>query len=74
MGTKVRVLVDCLGYKPDQVVDFPPSVAKQLAESGQVDPNKDAVNYCLKELNAAIVVHAESVPKDDTTPKEGTAL
>lgn len=63
MGTKVRVLclitVAGIGYKPDQVVDLPSAVAKSLAAEGQVDPHKEAVAYCIRELGAEVIVHVD---------------
>lgn len=63
MGTKVRVLcqitVAGVGYKPDQVVDLPSAVAKSLAAEGQVDPHKEAVAYCIRDLGAEVIVHAD---------------
>lgn len=62
MGTKVRILavvmLDGITYHPNQVVDFPPAVAKALAADGQVDPNKNAVAYCVEQLGAEVVVHS----------------
>jgi len=61
MGTKVRVLVDTyvdgVSYAPNQVVDFPAQQAQALAKSGNVDPAKDAVDYCVQELGVAVIVH-----------------
>lgn len=58
---KVRILaalvLDGIGYVPNQVVDMPAAAAKQLAADGQVDPHKDAVAYCTKELGAEVIVH-----------------
>lgn len=59
MGVKSRILSDCLGYKPNQVVDFQTPLAKTLADAGLIDSNKAAVNYCLNELAASVVVHAD---------------
>lgn len=63
MGTKVRVLctirVDGVEYRPNQVVDLPPAVAKSFAAEGQVDPHKDAIAYCVRELGAEVIVHAD---------------
>lgn len=61
MGTKVRILavltLDGITYKPNQVVDMPPAPAKALAANNQVDPHKEAVAYCVKELGAEVIVH-----------------
>lgn len=61
MGTKVRILVAGLiagvMYKPDQVVELPHALAKAHAADGMVDPNKEAVAYCVNELGAAVIVH-----------------
>lgn len=62
MGTKVRVLSDIqiegVSYKPNQVVDLPANLAKQQASAGTVDPTAEAVDYCLAELKAEVIVHA----------------
>ena len=58
---KVRILADVqvegTDYKPNQVVDLPTDVAKQLAKAGQVDPNPDAVTYCIEKEGAEVIVH-----------------
>lgn len=59
MGIKARILVDCLGYKPDQIVDFPPHLAAHLTDDGAIDPHKDAVSYCLETLGASVVIHGD---------------
>lgn len=65
MGTKVRVLaaltLDGITYQPDQVIDLPAVVAKAFADLGQVDPHKDAVAYCVKELGREVIVHTAPV-------------
>lgn len=61
MGTKVRILVACaiggMSFKPDQVVDLPATLAKQHAAAGEVDPNKEAVAYCVNELKAEVIAY-----------------
>lgn len=63
MGTKVRILVavtlDGVTYRPDQVVDMPAGAAKALAAEGQVDPHRDAVAYCIRELKAEVITHVD---------------
>ncbi len=61
MGTKARVLVACMIggmlLKPDQVIDLPSDLAKRHAKNGEIDPTKAAVDYCLNELGASIVLY-----------------
>lgn len=44
-SVKVRVLVDCLYGRCDDVVTLAADVAKAAAEAGQVDTDKAAVAY-----------------------------
>lgn len=61
MGTKVRVLsdisIDGVEYKPNQVVDLPTAVAKQQVATGNVDASPEAVDYCIAELKAEVIIH-----------------
>lgn len=61
VGTKVRILTDVnvqgVDYKPNQVVDVPAAIAKQLAGAGSADASADAVAYCVDELKAEVIVH-----------------
>jgi ABC-type nitrate/sulfonate/bicarbonate transport system substrate-binding protein len=76
MGTKVRILaalqLDGVSYQPNQVVDMPPAAAKAFTADGQVDANKDAVNYCIKELGAEVIVHG-AVEEPAAAPSEPPA-
>lgn len=78
MGTKVRVLclitVAGIGYKPDQVVDLPSAVAKSLAAEGQVDPHKEAVAYCIRELGAEVIVHVDPVDAEAAAAAKAAAI
>ena len=77
MGTKVRVLavlpIGGITYQPNQVVEFEAPVAKTLAESGQVDPHKEAVAYAIKELGAEVVVHA-APPAESTEEQQAEVI
>lgn len=78
MGTKVRVLcminVDGVEYKPDQVVDLPAGIAKSLAAEGQVDPHKEAVAYCVKELGAEVVMHVDPAEAAEAAAAKAAAI
>lgn len=78
MGTKVRVLctirVDGVEYHPNQVVDLPPAVAKSFAAEGQVDPHKDAIAYCVRELGAEVIVHADPAAVEAAAAAKATAI
>lgn len=75
MGKKVRVLVGCviggIKFKPDQVVDLPDALAKAHAASGEVDPHKDAVAYCVDELKAEVIAYA--APQSEVEAESGSA-
>lgn len=68
MGTKVRVLADSqvegITYKPNQVVDFPAGVAKQLVAAGNADASAEAIAYCTDELHAEVIVHKAPKAED----------
>ena len=68
MGTKVRILADVnvqgVDYKPNQVVDFPAGIAKQLAAAGNADASAEAVAYCTDELKSEVVVHQKPESAD----------
>lgn len=78
MGTKVRVLcairVDGVQYQPNQVVDLPPAVAKSFAAEGQVDPHKDAIAYCVRNLGAEVIVHADPAADAAAAVDKATAI
>lgn len=75
MGKKVRVLVGCtlggIPFQPDQVVDLPDALAKTHTASGEVDPHKDAVAYCINELKADVITY--HAPDDDHADHPATA-
>lgn len=74
MGTKVRILSDIkvqgVDYKPNQVVDLPADIAKQLAASGSADASKEAVAYCVDDLKSEVVVHQKPAEADAAQPAE----
>ncbi len=74
MGTKVRILSDVkvqgVDYKPNQVVDLPANIAKQLAASGSADASNEAVAYCVDELKSEVVVHQKPAEADAAQPAE----
>lgn len=74
MGTKVRILsdvkVDGVDYKPNQAVDLPAGLAKQLAASGSADASAEAVAYCVDELKSEVVVHQKAAAADAEQPVE----
>lgn len=57
----VRVLatwpLEGLLYRPNQVVQVDESKIKQAVKDGVVDAAKAAVEYCIKELGAEVVIH-----------------
>ena len=61
MGTKARVLVACgiggLSLTPNQVVDLPAELAKVHVKQGEIDTSKAAVDYCINELGAEVIVY-----------------
>lgn len=63
MGTKARILLslqlDGRDYQPNQIVDFPPALAKALRTEGMIDTSKEAVAYCVDELGAEVLLHEE---------------
>lgn len=69
MGTKARILLslhlDGRDYEPNQIVDFPPAMAKALSNEGQIDISKEAVSYCTNELGAQVIVHDQSSAASD---------
>lgn len=62
---KIRLLVDQVidgtAYRCNDVVELPAELAKPLIETGSADDNKEAVAYCLNELEKIILVHAAPV-------------
>ena len=68
MGTIVRILADVkvqnVDYKPNQVVDFPAALAKQLTTSGNADAAPEAVAYCTDELKAEVIAHQAPTSAD----------
>jgi hypothetical protein len=71
MSTKVRVLakldLDDKSYEPNTILLLDDKVAKSLQQAGQVDANKDAVNYCVNTLKVTPITHSAE-PEDPDTP------
>lgn len=67
MPKQLRILadtvVDGVTYKPNQVVELDDKVAKSIEASGAADSNKDAVAYCINDLGAQVINHAEAIAK-----------
>ena len=62
MSKQVRILtetrIDGATYQPNEVVEFSNKTAKSLCDAGASDMNIDAVNYCVNEMAAKVVVHS----------------
>lgn len=70
---RVRMLVDKtvdgLQYRANQVVDFPNDVAAALTDGDikEADASQGAVDYCMKELKAEPIVHADAASRAAAT-------